>query len=240
MIKCINSNSLQEAQDTQGLIDQAQKSDFDGLELSLEPTGPLGEIAWEDLRNEICNSNLKIVSLTTTQFDLFTLAGLDGESERNKALDAIKQLLHCAATVNPDTIITISAQDRHPEGQGVVDDYETAFNTLFQSVAELACTAEKQSVLLAIESPAAGLLLSPLELRDFIDQINSPYFGLCLNPTHTAHLGNPLDWLRILDQRIFALHLKLLPQSNVDTESLPTDLYSKLISRNRIIPLIYK
>ena len=42
MIKCINSNSLQEAKDIPGLIGQAQKSGFDRLELSLEPSGPLG------------------------------------------------------------------------------------------------------------------------------------------------------------------------------------------------------
>jgi len=49
MIKCINTNSLQEATDIPGFIGLAQKLGFDGLELSLEPAGPLGNVTWEDL-----------------------------------------------------------------------------------------------------------------------------------------------------------------------------------------------
>lgn len=240
MIKCINTNNLQEAKDIPGLIGQAQKSGFDGLEVSLEPTGTLGEVTWDNLRKEIGNSNMKIASLTSTQFDLFTLISLDGESKRNSALDVCKQLLHRASSGNLDTIVRISAHERHAIDQVAVNDYETAFNSLFLSLTELADTAEELSAPLAIENPAAGLLLSPLELRDFIDEINSPYVGVCLNPTHAARLGNPLDWFHILDPRILAIRLNLTSHSNIDAENPLTDLLTEIETINRNIPIIYK
>ena len=240
MIKCINSNSLQEAKDIPDLIGQAQKSGFDRLELSLEPSGSLGEMNWDNLRKDIGNSNLKIASLTSIKFDLLTLAGLDGESMRKSALDACKQLLHNATSGNLDSMVNISAHEMHPWDQVAVNDYETAFNSLFLTITELAYTAEELSAPLAIENPAVGLLLSPLEIRDFIDQINSPYVGVCLNPTHAARFGNPLDWLHVLDPRIFALRLKLPSHANIDAENPHTDLLTEMETINRNIPIIYK
>jgi L-ribulose-5-phosphate 3-epimerase len=240
MIKCINSNSLQQAKDIPGLIEQADKSGFDHLELSLEPSGPLGEVTLDELRKDVDNSNLKIASLTSTQFDLFTLAGLDGEPERTAARDTVTQYLHRASSGNWDTMVLISAHEKHPLDQVAVNDYETAFNSLFQTLTDLTATAEELSVPLVIENPAAGLLLSPLELRDFIDQINSPYVGLCLNPTHAARLGNPLDWFHILDRRILALRLNLPSHSNIDAENPNTDLLNEIETINRNITLIYK
>ena len=240
MIKCINTNNLQEAKDIPGLIGQAQKSGFDGLEVSLEPTGALGEVTWDDLRKEIGNSNMKIASLTTTQFDLFTLAGLDGEPEKTAARDTLIQYLHRASSDNSDTMVLISAHDVHSPDRVAVNDYENAFNSLFLSLTELADTAEKLSAPLAIENPAAGLLLSPLELRDFIDEINSPYVGVCLNPTHAARFGNPLDWLHILDPRVLAIRLNLTSYSNIDAENPLTDLLTEMETINRTIPIIYK
>ncbi len=240
MIKCINSNSLQEAKDIPGLIDQARKSGFDRLELSLEPDGPLGKVTWDGLRKDIGNSNMKIASLTSTQFDLFTLAGLDGEPERTAARDTVKQFLHRASSGNSDTMVLISAHEKHPLDQVAVNDYETAFNSLFLTITELAATAEELSAPLVIENPAAGLLLSPLELRDFIDQINSPYVGICLNPTHAARLGNPLDRFHILDSRIFAFHWNFPSASNAEEEGIYSDLLANIKKRNRSIPIIYK
>jgi len=240
MIKCINSNSLQEAKDIPGLIDQARKSGFDHLELSLEPAGPLGEAAWDDLRKDIGNSILKIASLTSTQFDLFTLASLDGEPARTAARDTVTQLLRQASSGKGEMMVLISAHEMHPWDQVTINNYETAFNSLFQNMTDLADTAKELSVPLAIENPTAGLLLSPLELRDFIDQINNPYVGVCLNPTHTARLGNPLDWFHILDPRILALRLNLTSQSNIDAENPHTHLLTEMETINRNIPLIYK
>jgi len=239
MIKSINSNSLQAANTTWDLIIQALNSGFAGLELSLEPSGPLGETPWENLIKEIADSDLKIPALTTTQFDLFTLAGLDGDSERVKAIDTYNRLLHHAAGIQDATVI-ISAHDRHSEDRLIVDKYEISFHTLFQSINKIADFAEHQSVPITFENPAAGLLVSPLELRDFIDQINNPYVGLCLNPHHAAHLGNPLDWLRIQEQRISTVRLQGRSLACAVQDEIYPDLLAILKKQNRNIPLIYR
>lgn len=238
MINCINSNSLQGARGISGLVGQARKSGFDHLELSLEPSGPLGQAPWDDLLKEIRNSNMKIASLTSTQFDLFTLAGCHGEPERNAARDTVTQYLSYASSGDFDTMVRISAHETHPPDQVTIHEYETAFNSLFLAIADLTAAAEERAIPLVIENPAAGVLLSPLELRDFIDQVNSPYLGLCLNPTHAARIGNPLDWLHVLDHRILAVHLKRTSASNNEENGLQNDLWANIENQNRNITMI--
>jgi len=87
--------------------------------------------------------------------------------------------------------------------------YERAFNSLFDALERLSEIAERESVMLAMENPGGGLLLSPLELRELIDEINSPYLGICFNPDNVGQSGDPTDWLRILDKRVIALRLPL-------------------------------
>jgi hexulose-6-phosphate isomerase len=102
--------------------------------------------------------------------------------------------------------------------------YENAFNCLFRHLEILASEAQKQKVNLALENPSRDLLLSPLELRDLIDQINSAHLGICFNPHYAAQLGKPLDWAHILNHRIFAV--KLAREKN--EEQIPKDILSYL------------
>ena len=51
-------------------------------------------------------------------------------------------------------------------------------------------------------------MLSPLEMRDFIDVIDSSYIGSYLDVGNIISSGFPEHWIRILGKRIKKVHLK--------------------------------
>ena len=75
-------------------------------------------------------------------------------------------------------------------------------------VQELVPTAEKLQVGIAIENVWNKFLLSPLEMRDFIDQCESEYVGAYFDIGNIILYGYPEQWIRILGKRIRMVHAK--------------------------------
>ena len=69
-------------------------------------------------------------------------------------------------------------------------------------------TAEKLGVTVAIENVWNRYLLSPLEMRDFIDSFQSPLVASYFDVGNVMLYGHPEHWIAILGKRIAAVHLK--------------------------------
>ena len=76
------------------------------------------------------------------------------------------------------------------------------------AVEALLPVAEKHKVKLAVENVWNRFLLSPIEMRDFIDQFDSGWLGSYFDVGNALLYGHPEDWIRILGKRIVAVHLK--------------------------------
>ena len=150
-------------------------------------------------------------AITSSRFDIYSLSSANKQLH-TEAIECFTSFLCLAGKgsgIKQDSeksekpVIVISAHKQ----QKTTFSYEQAFNSLFDALERLSEIAERESVMLAMENPGSGLLLSPLELRELIDEINSPYLGICFNPDNVKRSGDPLDWLRILDKRVIALRL---------------------------------
>ena len=172
----------------------------------------------DDLIRMAGRKGLMAKAITSSRFDIYSLSSANKQL-RTEAIECFTSFL-CLADKGNDInqnseksekpVIVISAykQQKTTEAKSTFS-YEQAFNSLFDSLERLSEIAERESVMLAMENPGSGLLLSPLELRELIDEINSPYFGICFNPDNVGQSGDPIDWLRILDKRVIALRLPL-------------------------------
>lgn len=87
-------------------------------------------------------------------------------------------------------------------------DYETAYNRSLEAFLELKEDAEKAEIHIGLENVWNKFLLSPLEMRDFIDKINSPFVGSYLDVGNTVANGYPEHWVKILGNRIKKVHFK--------------------------------
>jgi hexulose-6-phosphate isomerase len=63
-------------------------------------------------------------------------------------------------------------------------------------------------VAICIENVWNKFLLSPLEMRDFIDSFNSQMIGAYFDVGNVLLMGYPDQWIRILGKRIKRVHVK--------------------------------
>jgi hexulose-6-phosphate isomerase len=86
--------------------------------------------------------------------------------------------------------------------------YEVVAARAKEAVEALLPTAEKLKVKLAVENVWNRFLLSPVEMRDFIDQFGSEWVGSYFDVGNVMLYGHPEDWIRTLGKRIAAVHMK--------------------------------
>jgi hexulose-6-phosphate isomerase len=98
----------------------------------------------------------------------------------------------CADFVDPNRIV----------------DYETAYERSLEAFLSLKSEAEALQVNIGLENVWNKFLLSPMEMRDFIDKIGSPYVGSYLDIGNIVANGYPEHWIKTLGKRIKKVHFK--------------------------------
>jgi hexulose-6-phosphate isomerase len=89
-----------------------------------------------------------------------------------------------------------------------VISYDVCFERAREAVKQILPTAEKLGVFLAIENVWNKFLLSPLEMRDFIDSFKSKNVGSYFDVGNVLLTGYPEQWIKILGKRIKRVHIK--------------------------------
>jgi hexulose-6-phosphate isomerase len=86
--------------------------------------------------------------------------------------------------------------------------YDDAYQNGINSLREIAKTAERVGVTLAVEFVWNGFLFSPLEMRRFLDEIDSERIGFYFDPGNMAVFHFPHHWVRIVGPHLKMVHLK--------------------------------
>ena len=77
-----------------------------------------------------------------------------------------------------------------------------------EAVKKLAPIAEEYGVQIGLENVWNKFLLSPLEMRSFIDAVGSRWVGAYFDTGNVVYSGYPEQWIKILNKRIFKVHFK--------------------------------
>ncbi|CAM4208302.1 sugar phosphate isomerase/epimerase [Paenibacillus alkaliterrae] len=212
MKKGINIWSFKEGTSIGECIQLAKKAGFDGIELSLNETGELGLQATDkdvrEIRARLDEAELEIAGLATGLYWSYPMTSGD-TAKRSKAIDVCKKQLELAAALGVDAILVIPGAvgvDFIPGAE--VIDYDRAYERALESIGELVPFAESAGVAIAIENVWNKFLLSPLEMRSFIDAHGSSFVGSYFDVGNVVHSGYPEHWIRILGHRIKKVHFK--------------------------------
>ena len=190
----------------------AAHAGFDGVELALNASGELSmessEAEIKEIKKAADDMGLSLYSLSCGLCWDYRLSD-DDPAMRQKAKDMIKKQLETAKILGADTILVIpgvvNVEFSSPEKKVAYDVvYERALEGLF----ELKPYAEKLEVNIGLENVWNKFLLSPMEMRDFINKLDSKYIGSYLDIGNTLYCGYPEDWVRILGDRIKKVHFK--------------------------------
>ena len=190
----------------------AKKAGFEGVELALDGEGELSVKSTEkeilEIRKNAEELGLSLHSLSCSLCWDYRLSD-DDKANREKAKDMIKKQLETAKILGADTILVIpgvvNAEFSAPEKKVA---YDVVYDRALEGISELKLYAEALEVNMGLENVWNKFLLSPMEMRDFIDKVDSKYVGSYLDIGNTLYCSYPEDWVRILGKRIKKVHFK--------------------------------
>jgi len=193
-------------------IKLAKNAGYEGIELALNETG---EMSLESSQDEILSYKksseeigIKLSSLASGLYWSYSLTSNNPQT-REKAKYIVKKQLDAAALLCVDTILVVPGAigvDFIPDSE--VIEYDIAYDRALEAMKELAPYAESKKVSIGIENVWNKFLLSPLEMRDFIDKIGSNYVGAYFDVGNVIYSGYPEHWIKILGNRIKKVHFK--------------------------------
>ncbi|MFD2115736.1 sugar phosphate isomerase/epimerase family protein [Paenibacillus yanchengensis] len=212
MKKGINIWSFQDGKSIKDCITVAKDAGFDGIELALNETGELSLEATDAEINEIKarleDADLELAGLATGLYWDYPMTS-DDENKRNKGIDICKKQIEIAGALGVDAILVIPGAvgvDFIPGAE--VINYEVAYERASEAIESLVPYAESAGVAIAIENVWNKFLLSPLEMRQFIDQFKSDFVGSYFDVGNVTFSGYPEHWIEVLGSRIKRVHFK--------------------------------
>lgn len=224
--KGINIWSFDQSYSIEKCMRIAKDAGFEGIELTLSAAGQLNLNSSDEeiilIQNTAKKIGISINSLATGLYWQYSLTS-NREDIRDKAKQLVKRQLDVAALLGADCILAcpgavgvdFKPEDVVPDAEELeffagseVIDYDIAYERARDAFIELAPYAAQKQVTIGIENIWNKFLLSPLEMRSFIDEINSPWVGVFLDVGNMMLFGYPEHWIKILGKRIKKVHFK--------------------------------
>jgi L-ribulose-5-phosphate 3-epimerase len=209
--KGINIWSFKSGMTIAECIAMAKDAGFDGIELSLDEQGDVSLTSSEkdilQVKKLAEDTGIEIPSLATGLYWSYPATSHDPKI-RQKSKDIVKRQLEAAALLGADSILVVPGAVAGLSPDSEVVQYDVAYDRALEAFTELKEEAEAHKVYIGLENVWNKFLLSPLEMRDFVDKINSPYVGVYFDVGNVISTGFPEHWIRILGNRIKKVHFK--------------------------------
>lgn len=206
MIKSISYWSFPASMTVEQRLRAAKDLGFQGVELTLEAQG---EITPQTPADDIKRIKDLAVSLGVETATFATGLGWAhpavGKDDAAGAagLDIVRKELEFAQILGASTALVVPCTVTADFG------YEEAYNRTVEVFSgPIADEAAERGVYIGLEYVWNKFLLSPLEFRRIIDEINRPYVQAYFDAGNVLVAGFPDQWINILGSRIKALHIK--------------------------------
>ncbi len=207
---------------------QAKEAGFEAIEVAMDEEGPINLSSTKrqvrQVKKEAEDIGIELSSLATGLFWTYSLTSSRASVVRN-ARKIVRKMLEVASWLEVDTVLVVPGAVDVFFMESEVVPYDVVYNKSAEALAELAGTAAKYKVNIGIENVWNKFLLSPLEMKRFIDKIGSPYVGVYFDVGNVILTGYPEQWIRILGPRIKRVHFKDFKRSVGTAEGFVNLLY---------------
>ncbi len=188
---------------------RARDAGFDGLEISMYDQGEItpesSPADMERLAKEARSAGMEFTDMITRVLGASPLTSPDA-AVREKGMGLLKKALELAPPLGIGALLVVPG--RLGAGPRFEVSYEDAWKRAADCIRQVAPFAEKQKVILGIENVWNKFLLSPLEMRAFVDQFKSSYVAVHFDVGNVMQFGYPQDWIHTLGPRIKRVHIK--------------------------------
>lgn len=215
LLKAINFWSFPGGFNDLGAVDAihlAKQHGYDALELCIGFTGSLTVDADESycasLRHEADKAGVKLATVASGVYWQRSLADPD-PAVREAAFEDLSKMLHITGWLGARVLLTIpGAVDVFFMPERPVHDVGEVYRLATEGIRRALPIAEQCRVRMGIENVWNRVLVSPVEMRDFIDQFDSPWVGAYVDVGNILPFGYAEQMLRLLGSRVAAIHLK--------------------------------
>ncbi len=211
MKTAVSMFSFTENADLKHLFPMIKAAGYDGVEPVLSENGYLNQSTTEQeilkIRKMAEDAGLEIPSVGVWSLWENNLVS-DDPAIRGKALDIVKKQIECAALMGADTILVVPGYvgcDFASRPERI--RYDVAYDRCVAAFRSLAPFAESAEVNMGIENVWNRFLLSPLEMKRLIEEVESPRMGAYFDVGNVMYVGYPEDWIEILGSHIKKIHL---------------------------------
>lgn len=188
----------------------AARAGFDVIEPNIAEEGEVSlttdDTSAQALRSAVEGEGVRIGGLSSGLYWTYPPTS-DDPAVRQKAREIGVRQLELAAALGAGAVLIVPGLVGRATG-GPAVRYDTAYGRAKEFIAELAPTAESVGVDIGVENVWNKFLLSPLEMRDFVDAASSPRVGVYFDVGNILLLGYPEHWIEILGPRVRRIHLK--------------------------------
>lgn len=190
----------------------AREAGFEGFEIDMSEDGPVN-LKSSDADLKAFRKNAESQGLTLGSLATFLYWGANGCSDdpknREKAAEILKRQIEVAAGIGADAILVVPGAvgvDFIPGAEVV--RYDIAYERAKKLLQDAIPYAEKMGVTMCVENVWNKFLLSPLEMKSFVDSLGSERVGVYFDVGNVLSTGYPEHWIEILGSRIKRVHFK--------------------------------
>ena len=193
-------------------MEQASQLGFDAIELGIASQGVLThqttQAECETISEQALKHDLEISGVASGESWGCSPTSSD-EKVRETILDFTQKALQVTQWLGTDAYLFVpGGVDVFFLPEAEVVPYDVCYERATEAISQLLPTAEKLGVSVAVENVWNKFLLSPLEMRNFIDYFQSEKVGAYFDVGNVLLTGYPDQWIRILDSRIKRVHIK--------------------------------
>lgn len=212
MIKSINLWSFPGSCSIEQCLDMALKAGFSAVEPNFALDGELGfdtpDSSVLRVKSMAEDRGIALAALATGVY-WGTPPTHDDPAIRMKAANLIKRQLEVAALLGVGAILVVPGlvgAEFIPGSPQI--KYDVAYSRALEFVASAASHAKECHIIIGVENVWNKLLLSPIEMRSFLDACASPFVKSYFDVGNVLLYGYPEHWIRILGSRIARVHIK--------------------------------
>ncbi|MFC1633748.1 sugar phosphate isomerase/epimerase family protein [Planctomycetota bacterium] len=193
-------------------MQEAKRLGFDAIELAVAGRGVLTHEATQAQCDEIVATankiGIEISSLASGEN--WTCSPTSNDTNvRQKSIEFNRKAVQVARWLGTDAYLYVSgAVDVFFLPDAEVIAYDVCHQRSGEALRQILPTTEEAGVVLCVENVWNKFLLSPLEMRDFIDGFHSEAVGAYFDVGNVLLTGYPEQWIRILGHRIKRVHVK--------------------------------
>lgn len=188
----------------------AKKAGFDGVEVALSDKGELTlDTTAEQLaaiKADADKNGITLYSVATAIYWQYPFTSPD-PAISGKAMEYARCQIKMAKALGCDSILVVPGMVSGAGEQFGDIPYDVAYDKALACMRELAPLAKEAGVALGIENVWNKFLLSPLEMRDFVDASGEGAYAY-FDAGNVLVSGYPEHWIDILGGRICKVHVK--------------------------------